>query len=224
MRDTDDCMEMVRHMTAELFREKRELVERLNAMQVGIEEDNQLESKVLRKVEWMSEKERSVKQLKQMVTSLQEAIEADAASGEIVTQCPHGIGYTESEVSDSDHDTHSATPLNPMDFSRIFCEQPTASNVNRIQTELCTSCMPNLDQGFVRAASAQPAPSGARRLLLEPPPLPPAAKQPRALWTAQSHPTASWFTRNLSMPGLPKVVRETLTNRIRRMSTSMIGL
>jgi hypothetical protein len=62
----DGCVGMVKDMTAELFREQRELVERLNVMQRGIEKERKLVSKVLRKVEWMAEKERAVKQLKKV--------------------------------------------------------------------------------------------------------------------------------------------------------------
>ncbi|KAJ1470460.1 hypothetical protein T484DRAFT_1753869 [Baffinella frigidus] len=245
MSHSDECVGMVKHMTAELFREQRELVQRLNAMHAGIEEDEKL-----------------------MVESLQGALEADASGGMVATSDPvsfvsdglSDVDDTESEVSDCDHVTDSATPLNPRDFSKIFCEQPpaTASYVNQIQTELFTSFMTNLDQGFICIPGDQPAPSEARRWLLEPPSLPPAAEQPRALWAAQSAdgvqqghrwvnpsraehgaPTSrtassgwwfraassgtTWFARRLSMPELGKDVRETLSSKMRRMSTSIIG-
>jgi len=63
MRDTDECVEMVKELTAELFREQRELVERLNTLHRGIEDENHPVLKVRRKVEWMEEKERSIEQL-----------------------------------------------------------------------------------------------------------------------------------------------------------------
>ena len=63
MRNTDKCVEMVKGMTAELFREQQELVERLNAMQRRIEKDKNLESKALRKIEWLEERDRVVKRL-----------------------------------------------------------------------------------------------------------------------------------------------------------------
>ncbi|KAJ1492068.1 hypothetical protein T484DRAFT_1772594 [Baffinella frigidus] len=63
MRKTDECVEGVKEMTAELFREQRELVARLNDMQQRIEAEAHPVRKVLRKVEWMEEKERSVERL-----------------------------------------------------------------------------------------------------------------------------------------------------------------
>jgi len=51
---------MVKEMTAQLFHEQRELVERLNAMQRRIEEDKNEASKVLLQIEWKEEKKRSV--------------------------------------------------------------------------------------------------------------------------------------------------------------------
>jgi len=55
----------VKDVTADLCREQRKLVGRLNAMQAGIEDDPRLVSKTLRKIEWM-EKERAVKRLHQV--------------------------------------------------------------------------------------------------------------------------------------------------------------
>jgi hypothetical protein len=56
-------MEMVKVMTEELFREKKELVQRLNAMQERIAAEIEPVAKVRRKVEWMEEKERCVELL-----------------------------------------------------------------------------------------------------------------------------------------------------------------
>lgn len=196
----------------------------------------------------------------QMVESLQGALEADAASGEMVAQCPYGIAYrrdllimedTDSEDSNSDlvtdsvasrhlSATDSVSPHHPRNFSKIFCEISPAtasgSNVNRIQA----------DHGFIRTSSAEPVPSESRRLLLEPPSLPPMVRAPRAHWEApgaaggqQAARTASsgwfrgassggfapWFARRLSMPEIRKVVRETLPiNAFRRISGRIIGL
>ncbi|KAJ1473066.1 hypothetical protein T484DRAFT_1837778 [Baffinella frigidus] len=83
MCNEDEVVEMVKAMTAELFREQRELVERLNAMHERIEAESQPVSKVRRKVEWMEEKERSVEQLNTMIASLQGVLEADVATGEM---------------------------------------------------------------------------------------------------------------------------------------------
>ena len=56
----DECVEMVKEMTAELFHEHRELVERLNRMQKEIEEEHDAVTKVRRKVEWAAERDRAV--------------------------------------------------------------------------------------------------------------------------------------------------------------------
>ena len=69
MYETEEYVGMVKEVkevTAALFHEQRELVGRLNAMQAGIEHDPRLVSKTLRKIEWMEEKERAVKRLKQV--------------------------------------------------------------------------------------------------------------------------------------------------------------
>ena len=60
MRNTDKCVEMVKGMTAELFREQRELVQRLNAMQKEIEVEKDAVRKVRRKIEWLAERDRAV--------------------------------------------------------------------------------------------------------------------------------------------------------------------
>jgi len=69
MCNTDECVEMVKRMTAELFREQRELVGRLNAMHRQIEKDKHLASKVLRKIEWLEERDRAVKRLNKVPPS-----------------------------------------------------------------------------------------------------------------------------------------------------------
>jgi len=64
MCNTDECVEMVKGLAAELLREQQELVERLNAMQGAIEADTNLTSKALHKIAWMEKKKRSVQLLK----------------------------------------------------------------------------------------------------------------------------------------------------------------
>ncbi|KAJ1467759.1 hypothetical protein T484DRAFT_1857721 [Baffinella frigidus] len=79
MCNTDE-VRRVKETTAELFREQRALVERLNAMNERIEAENHPARKVLRKVKWMEEKDRSVELLGKIVASLQGVLEVDAAS------------------------------------------------------------------------------------------------------------------------------------------------
>ena len=57
---SQDCVVMVKDRMAKLCREKNGLVERLNAIHDQIEEETDLLSKVLLKVEWMEEKQRCV--------------------------------------------------------------------------------------------------------------------------------------------------------------------
>jgi hypothetical protein len=61
MCNTDECVEMVKGVTVELFREQREFVERLNAMHRRIEAEKDAVGRVRLKIEWMEEKERCVK-------------------------------------------------------------------------------------------------------------------------------------------------------------------
>jgi hypothetical protein len=67
MSNSAECVELVKKMTAELFREQRELVERLNAMHAGIEQENHLASKALRKVQWIEERDRTVRHLNKVL-------------------------------------------------------------------------------------------------------------------------------------------------------------
>ncbi|KAJ1473074.1 hypothetical protein T484DRAFT_1913647 [Baffinella frigidus] len=149
---TDECVEMVKEMTAELFREQRELVARLNTLHERIEAERQPVSKVLRKVEWMEEKERSVEQLNKAVASLQGALEADAAIEEMAAAAINKRAL-------------ASTPSPPRAFSKIFRDKQTteAAPVNRMKAELFTMCMESLDQGSIRIAKP------AQQAMHEPP-------------------------------------------------------
>ena len=130
-------------MTEELFREKKELVQRLNAMQERIAAEIEPVAKVRRKVEWMEEKERCVELLNkvphpppnslprpdehqltqpvlaQMSASLQDVLngstEADDLSGEL-TPASNSDGSSR-EVSETD-DASRATPRHPWALTR----------------------------------------------------------------------------------------------------------
>ena len=69
----DEGVETVKMLMAELCLEKDGLVARLNAMHERIEEEDNLVTKVLLKVQWMEEKERSVELLNK-VHSLSQAL------------------------------------------------------------------------------------------------------------------------------------------------------
>ena len=62
----DECVAMVKEMMVKLWREKIGLVERLNAIHDQIEQETDLLSKVLLKVEWMAEKQRSVEPMQKV--------------------------------------------------------------------------------------------------------------------------------------------------------------
>ena len=251
----DQCVGMVKEMTAELFREHRELVQRLNLLQEHINSDDCLISKTRRKIEWMEEKERTVRRLKKIVVSLQDALEADVGHGDIAVKANHdsdelsdddtasevsGASRRPSEVCDS---VHVTSMRHPRAFSRIFCAQPpqTESFVTRIQTELYTAFIANLDGGSIRLAT----PREERRILLEPP-VTSVKLRPRALWLAQSdeggqasvtaRAASTWMSKSVkrlpSLPDLPKLAgvafpRE-IPRRIHRMGTAvknrLIGL
>ncbi|KAJ1492067.1 hypothetical protein T484DRAFT_1772593 [Baffinella frigidus] len=224
MRKTDECVEGVKEMTAELFREQRELVARLNDMQQRIEAETHPVRKVLRKVEWMEEKERSVERLNKAVASLQGALEADATSEEMAA-----AAINEGALA--------SAPSPPRAFSNIFHDEQTteAVTVDRMQAELFSMCMASLDQGSIRIA--KPAPQATRE--------PPAAQQQRSRWAAlsddgtkrqapstQHHAPPSTATKHQggaspgtdciptsrrsedeSLPDLSKIVRETFTKK-----------
>ncbi|KAJ1477477.1 hypothetical protein T484DRAFT_2023735 [Baffinella frigidus] len=229
---TDECVDMVKGLTAELFREQRELVARLNAMQERITQDPNLISKTLRKIEWMEEKERSVERLNKAVASLRCALEADVASREMVATAGIPVSSASDKLSDDDAESEASggasrrpsevshSSPHPRAFSRIFCEQPppqSLSYLNLLQTDLYKAFVTNLDAGFIRLA--HPAP---RRMLREPPgatsiarsaepPLPHFKLQPRADWAARSadegQASRKWFAmsdvRVSSLPELP---------------------
>ena len=70
-------------MVAEVEREKAELVERLNAMNEQIAAEVDPVTKVLRKVEWMEEKERSVAALNKIVASLHRVLEGSLEADDL---------------------------------------------------------------------------------------------------------------------------------------------
>ncbi|KAJ1468044.1 hypothetical protein T484DRAFT_1856729, partial [Baffinella frigidus] len=65
----DESVGEVKEMLAELVREKQLLVERLNDLQSHIALDQNLLSRVMRKAEWMEEKDRTVERLSKVQPS-----------------------------------------------------------------------------------------------------------------------------------------------------------
>ncbi|KAJ1483587.1 hypothetical protein T484DRAFT_1949586 [Baffinella frigidus] len=78
MSPQNECVATVKEMVAELMREKKDLVDRLNDMHQRIEEEKDLGIKVRRKIAWAEEKERSVEAMNKIVASLRGALEAEA--------------------------------------------------------------------------------------------------------------------------------------------------
>ena len=74
------CVETVKEMMAEVMREKNALVGRLNAMHQRIADEEDLVTKVRRKVEWAADRDRSVEALNKIVASLQRALEEEDRS------------------------------------------------------------------------------------------------------------------------------------------------
>jgi DNA-binding ferritin-like protein len=62
----DESVEAAKEMLAELVREKELLVARLNDLHKHIEGDQNLTSRMLRQVEWMEEKDRTVARLRKV--------------------------------------------------------------------------------------------------------------------------------------------------------------
>ena len=239
---TDECVETMKETTEELFHEQRELIERLNAIQDRIQAESHPVRKVLLKVQWMEEKERSVGLLNkvqprphsfppaspcapcrtcceaydqqltrptsaQIVASLRDVLEEDAASGETAAannKDPHRRRVT-----------FASAPSHPMDFSRIFCDDKPATKTVA-------------DQGHVRIAKP------AARALREPP----VSQRPRSrLGGTRSDeggaPPGKPFVRTWSLPDVSRLVRERFPRniqgdvyfyslKIQRLSTSMM--
>ncbi|KAJ1477483.1 hypothetical protein T484DRAFT_1821190 [Baffinella frigidus] len=210
-----ECVGMVKGMTAELFREQWELVARLNAMQERIEEDPSLISKTLRKIEWMEEKQRSVARLNKAVASLRCALEADVASGEMVTTAGSAVSSASDELShdDTESEVSGGAGRKPSDASGST--KSGGSYLNHLQTDLYKAFVTSLDAGFIRLGSASSRES--KKSAKAPP-----REERRILWSKPR-----WRVR--SDDGGQAAVsrasdRETLNDTFGRMGNSMKSL
>ncbi|KAJ1467760.1 hypothetical protein T484DRAFT_2027355 [Baffinella frigidus] len=156
MCNTDE-VRRVKETTAELFREQRALVERLNAMNERIEAENHPVRKVLRKVKWMEEKDRSVELLGKIVVSLQGVLEADAASDEMEADAIDEGALASAPSHTKASSNQDPRPAHPRAFSKIFRGKKStdAVAVNRMHAELLTMYTASLAQGSIRIANPQ---------------------------------------------------------------------
>ncbi|KAJ1479792.1 hypothetical protein T484DRAFT_1812879 [Baffinella frigidus] len=226
MHPQKECVDTVKEMMAEVIREKKELVERLNEMHQGIEEEEDLLTKVLRKVEWMEEKERSVEALNRIVASLQGVFEEEDMTGEMA---PAGRGGSRSASQDGHdstatrEDSDTAASRDPGAFSQSF--NTRASAVHRTQTdgERTERTVTNL----THAASQEAGPSDPPRLKANrassTPPHAPAAEPRHKADRASSAPSAP-ATRPLSdsFEQLPRQLRQSFAKKLRRVSSSVL--
>jgi hypothetical protein len=147
MAPQNECVERVKEMVAEVTREKADLVQRLNAMHQRIEQETDTVTKVLRKVEWMEEKERSVEALNKIVASLQlvldGSLEADDLSGDVSPattvegcrdvssassrQVCRGVSSASRQVSDTDDTSISEAVMRSEDASSTAPRPPSIS-------------------------------------------------------------------------------------------------
>jgi len=184
---TDECVETMKETTEELFHEQRELIERLNAIQDRIQAESHPVRKVLLKVQWMEEKERSVGLLNKVqppphsfppaspCAPCRTCCEAynqqltRPTSAQIVASLR---GVLEEDAASGEtaaannKDSFASAPSHPMHFSKIFCDEKQATqavDVDKLQLELLATFVAGLDQGYVRIAKP------AARALREPP-------------------------------------------------------
>ncbi|KAJ1472757.1 hypothetical protein T484DRAFT_3647099 [Baffinella frigidus] len=159
----DESVESVKELMAELYREKNALVVRLNAMQERIEHEKDVHTKLLLKIEWMEEKERSVELLKRVLASLQGVLEEDDLSGETTPATSESwfcrLSKDESSASDESFDTDGVvvTSLARHPWVSPQALEASAVSLNRLQTELFTMTMTRIAEGFVRECPVKPA-------------------------------------------------------------------
>ena len=80
MSPQNECVETVKEVMEEVVREKNALVKRLNAMHQRIAEEEDPVTKVRRKIEWASTRDRSVDALNSIVASLQRVLKEEDIS------------------------------------------------------------------------------------------------------------------------------------------------
>ena len=248
----DGCMKTMKETTAELFHAQRELIKRLNAIQDRIQAESHPVRKVLLKVQWMEEKERSVELLNKVQLSphsfppasrVHAAAPAVGAydqqltwltSAQIVASLQ---GVLEEDAASGEtaaannKDSFASAPSHPRDFSKIFCDDKrasTAKTVDKLQMELIAAFVAGVDQGYVRIAKPEP------RALREPP----VSQRPRSLLGGTRSdqggiPPGTPPVRTWSLPDVSRLVRERFPRKIQgdiyfyswkiqRLSTSMM--
>ncbi|KAJ1479793.1 hypothetical protein T484DRAFT_1958003 [Baffinella frigidus] len=240
----------VKEMMAEVMREKKELVERLNEMHQGIEEEEDLLTKVLRKVEWMEEKERSVEALNRIVASLQDVLEEEDMNGEMAPAGRRGGRSASQDGHDSTasrEDSDTAASRHPRAFSQSFNTRASALHCTQPDFEL-TLAKYQSDLGrtestaanFIHAASEQAGAAEPRHKADRASSAPPLRKF--ATWPLLEHPArcdkadsgdtastsasnkATELVRSLSASSkqLPRQVRNSLAKNVRRVSSSVL--
>ncbi|KAJ1479727.1 hypothetical protein T484DRAFT_1958207 [Baffinella frigidus] len=160
----DESVESVKELMGELYRENNALVVRLNAMQERIEHEKDAHTRLLLKIEWMEEKERSVELLKRMLVSLQGVLEEDDdLSGETTpAACEGGLCRLSKDESSASHEafdtdgvSRNSAARHPWTFPQALKER--VASLNRIKMELFTMTMTRIAEGFVRERPVKPA-------------------------------------------------------------------
>jgi hypothetical protein len=190
--------------------------------------------KVLLKVQWMEEKERSVELLNKVQLSphsfppasrVHPAAPAVGAYDQQLTQPISAQivaslqGVLEEDAVSGDRtaavnnkDSFASAPSHPRDFSKIFCDDKQATkavDVDQLQMELIAAYVADLDQGYVRIA--KPVPRELRE--------PPVWQRPRSRLggTRSDHggtPPGTPPVRTWSLPDVSRLVRERFPRKI----------
>ncbi|KAJ1480058.1 hypothetical protein T484DRAFT_1957557 [Baffinella frigidus] len=189
----DECVQRVKETTAELFREQRELVDRLNGLHRLVEAESHPVRKVLRKVEWMEEKDRSVELLGKIVVSLQRVLQADAAINEDALASCSAPSHRKAFSRTSRDDTHKTK----------------AVDLDKLKAELSAAFKTSLAEGSVRKATAHMARQGSMswegKWSL-------GGAPPSSLRVASAPPPSSrtWSSRTWSLPDVSQSISTTL--------------
>ncbi|KAJ1478273.1 hypothetical protein T484DRAFT_1961509 [Baffinella frigidus] len=203
-------VETVKGMMAELFREKNELVQRLNGMQQRIELEKDPAKRVLRHAAWMEEKERTVKRLNTRVASLQGLLEADGKSGELAPAArTAGTGAMDElrwEQGGLCRDDAHVEPPTPTD-------QPASDTEPDMY--LSMSALPDVDTTATTCSEASTTSSSpflsARRPSFRVAAVPTSFDQPILA------------RRNSEPLGIPQAMRKSLARTIHRISVRVLG-
>ena len=130
MSPQSECVETIKEIMAEVVHEKNALVGRLNAMHQEIAKEEDPVTKMRRKVEWATEKERSVEALNRIVASLQRVLKKQDGMADMApaARSTHGsTAWCENTYSGNVSGASSAASHLPGASSHFFTDEHASS-------------------------------------------------------------------------------------------------